>query len=648
MFARSGSTFSRFSRVGTVFAAVMFACWGGPAVADRPSAMKLFPEDSLVFVRMANAYEFSQAVRGSSTGRLLADPQLKPFIEQLYGDAAQIYADRAQQFMGISWDDLQKLPHGEVAFAIIARKGRIPAFLLLVDQGDDESVAKAMLDRLIKLAGERGADFSKEKISGVEVTVVRDADNENRMFGVFERENTIVVATDPNVLRGVLWHWDGGATANRPATATDPPDDPTASEEDESLHATDAAADQPDGEDGAEAVAEDEEFVPKRTLAENTKFTSILQQCRRPQDPPPHLILFADPIELVRNFGRENGGVQFAMGLLPSLGIDGLLAIGSAVTGATGEYDDLSHFHILLENPRSGVLQLPAFEKGDTAPQSFVPLATETYMAWNWNMRVFYTRLAALVDQFRYQGSVDEMVEKRLSEPLGIDFQQDVIDNLAGRYTWMVSYEKPAKFRGQQHVLALEVKDEAVAKESLSKLIEKFSDSFEERRFGQVAYHAITPEWLRNMDEEQRPMEPFVAIMDGYLFFGGSCKLFERCVEARDGTTDRLVDSDDYARVTAVLGRETAGKSPVMLSMSRYEETVRQWYDLLTSERTRELIDENKEGNPLLAALADALDQHKLPPFEVLAPYLAPAGAVFYDTDNGYHAIGFTLRNETK
>jgi hypothetical protein len=148
------------------------------------------------------------------------------------------------------------------------------------------------------------------------------------------------------------------------------------------------------------------------------------------------------------------------------------------------------------------------------------------------------------------------------------------------------------------------------------------------------------------MEEENRPVEPCVAIMDGYLFIGGSCNLFERCVEARDGTIERLVDSQDYARVSEVLGRETAGTSPVLLSISRFEETVRQWYDLLTSERTRELIEENKEDNPVLSALADALDQHKLPPFETLAPYLAPGGAILYDTDNGYHGIGFTLQNE--
>jgi hypothetical protein len=223
--------------------------------------------------------------------------------------------------------------------------------------------------------------------------------------------------------------------------------------------------------------------------------------------------------------------------------------------------------------------------------------------------------LVALVDQYRYQGSVDKIVKERLAEPLGIDFLTQVIDNLAGRFTWMIGYDKPARFRGRQHVIAAELNDEPAATETLKTVIGKFPDLFEERHFGDAAYYAILPPRLKDMEQEERPVEPFVAIMDGYVFIGGSCQLFERCVAARDGTLDRLVDSKDYARTTEVLGRETAGLTPVLFTLSRYEESVRQWYELLTSERTRELIDENKEDNPLLAALADALDQNKLPPF---------------------------------
>jgi hypothetical protein len=606
--------------------------------AERPSAMKLFPEETLLFVRTSNAYEFGQRMRDSSTGRMLQDPQLQPFVEQLYGEAGKLYAEKAEQFLGISFDDLQKLPHGEVAFGIVAREDALPAFLLLVDQGDEPSVAERLLDRALTFAREAGGDFSKEDINGVDVTVVRDADDENRVFGVFERENTIVVATDPNVLRGVLHHWGGaeGAGAgggNRQAEVNDA-----------SAESEDEARDSDDESEGKE----EQEFVPGRTLAENSQFATMVRHCRRPQDPPPHLIFYADPIEMVRNFGRDAGGVQFAMGMLPSLGVDGLQAVGGSFTAATDEYDDLSHFHVLLENPRSGVMQLPAFEQGDTAPPAFVPLAIESYLAWHWNMRVFYDRVAAIVDQFRGEDSTDKLIEENVSQELGIDVQADVIDNLGTRYTWIIGYDKPATFRGQMHVIALELKDEEAGAKTLDAIIEKYPDAFEERSFGQTTYHAILPEGLKDMAEEDRPMEPCVAIMDGHLFIGTSCKLFESCIAARDGTVDRLVDSEDYARTKEVLGRETAGSTPVLFSVSRYEESIRHWYELLTSEKTRELIDEHKEDNPVLSALAEALDQHKLPPFEALAPYMPPGGMILYDTEDGYHGIGFTLRNEPK
>jgi hypothetical protein len=637
--APAAKIFTQFLRRLLISTAVLglVVTLGGPLrAAERPSAMKLFPEETLLFIRTSNAYEFGQRMRDSSTGRMLRDPQLQPFVEQLYGDAGKLYAEKAEQFMGISFKELQKLPQGEVAFGIVARSDKLPAFLLLVDQGEESSVAERLLERALTFAREAGGEFSNEKIDGVEVTVVRDADDENRVFGVFERDNTIVVATDPNVLRSVLHHWGGGGD----------PTDASAGVRDEAGDG-DAAREDASSSD-SEAEREEAEFIPGRTLAENGRFATIVRHCRRPQDPPPHLIFFANPIELVRNFGREKGGVQFAMAMLPSLGIDGLMGVGGSFTAATDEYDDLSHFHVLLENPRSGVMQLPAFEQGDTAPQAFVPLTTESYLAWHWNMRVAYDRVAALVDQFQAEGSTDKIIEEKVSQPLGIDFPTEVLDNLGMRYTWIVGYEKPAKFRGQQHVLAIELKDEAAAGNTLQTVVDKYPDLFEERRFGQVAYHAILPKGLKDLDEEQRPMEPCVAVMDGYLFLGTSCQLFERSVGARDGTVDRLVESEDYARTTEVLGRETAGTAPVLFAVSRYEESIRHWYELLTSEKTREMIGEHKEDNPVLTALAEALDQHKLPPFEVLAPYLPPGGMILYDTDDGYHGIGFTLRNEPR
>src|SRR5215213_8675898 len=123
--------------VWTKTAVVIFAiCASARAEkAERPSAMKLFPEETVVFVRVANAHEFGEKFQQTSMGRMIGDPQMKPFVDNLYGKAGDLYAQHAEGKLGISWDDLKKLPKGELAFAVIAREHRRPALLLLIDQG---------------------------------------------------------------------------------------------------------------------------------------------------------------------------------------------------------------------------------------------------------------------------------------------------------------------------------------------------------------------------------------------------------------------------------------------------------------------------------------------------------------------------------
>lgn len=639
---------ARFFGTGILVAALLVTICP-PAQAARPSAMKLFPEESVVFFRISNGHEFGEKVQQTAIGRMINDPQLQPLVQNLYGKVGKLYADDAESKVGISWEDLERLPKGEVAFAVVARPDKKPALLLLVDQGEGEgvSVADKLVDRALHFAQEQGADFSKEKVGDVEITVIRDKDQVNRVFGVCQRENTIIAATDANVIRGVLWHWDHPGEKAEAAEATPAP----VAEKPAAPETTDGK--EPGKDDVAKAEQPEEPFVPGRTLAENERFATIVKSCRRAQDPPPQVLVYLDPIELYRASAHGNSGMSFVMGLLPSLGVDGLMALGATATYATDEYDSMIQMHVLLENPRSGVMLLPAFLPGDTTPQAFVPETVESYMAWNWNVRTTYDRLAALIDQFRYKGSVDKFVQEKMSDKLGVDVLTKIVDNLKGRYTWTIGYERPSHFRGQQHVFAAELVDEKDAQESLKKVIDKFPQAFAEKHFGNVTYYELGPGGVKmpppkkgDAQIDETIMTPFVAIMDGYFFIGTSCKRFEECVAARDGTVPRLVDSPDYVRASAVIGREVRGVTPVMFTMGRFEETLRQWYDLLTSDKTQSYIDEQRDKNKWLAALADAMKENKLPPFDVLLQYAPVNGSILYDTDNGYHGITFALRRE--
>jgi hypothetical protein len=606
-----------FRLSAAICAGMLLLAVAAPAVA-RPSAMKLFPEETLLLVRTPNVGELLERLRETASGRMVRDPQLAPFVERLYGSAGDLYSEKVAEWLGVSWEELQNLPRAELAVAIVARKDHTPAFLLLVDQGEEPSVARRLLDSALERFKEQGGEATSETIEGEEVTVVRESDNQDHVVGLFEKEHTIVAATDAGLLREVLRHWNDESA---PASAATAPEEPPATEE----------APQYNG----------------RTLAENSKFVTILRNCRRPHDPPPNIIVFVDPIGLIRQFNKENAGMAVAMATFPALGIDGLSAIGATMTFATGRYDDLSHLHVLLENPRAGVMQVIAFEPGDTTPQPWVFADLESYFTWSWNVRTSFNVIRSLIDRFQFDGATDKFITEKISERWGIDLEKEVIDNLAGRFDWLIGYERPARFRGQQSTIVVQVVDQAAAEKTLSTILAKFPEQFEERRFGDVTYHAFVIEWPEQLQEDP-PTNPFIAVMDGYLFLGGSCQLFERAIAARDGTVERLVDSPAYQQLAAEIAQETPGVSPAVWMYQQPEQSLRQWYDLLTADKTKEYLTEHAEGNPFYAALLDSLAANELPPFDALAPYLQPSIAVIYDTDTGFHGFSFTPRSETE
>ncbi len=598
------------------WAVVLGGLLAAPALAERPSAMKLFPEETLLLVRTPNAGELFERVRDTATGRMVRDPRVAPLVERLYGTAGDLYAKELAEKLGVSWDELQNLPRAEVAFAIVARRDFKPAFVLLIDQGETPTVAKTLLDNGLARFQEQGGQTTTEKIEGVDVTVVRPGEDQERAVGFFEKENTIVASSDPQLLAEVLRHWngaEGGATAAESAAE--------------------------------ESASDDAPQYSGRPLAENQKFITILRHCRREHDPPPNMIIYADPIGLIREFNRNNTGANVMMATFPALGIDGLAGVGSTMTYAAGRYDSLAHLHVLLDNPRAGVMQVLAFEPVDTTPEPWVYADVENYITWKWNVRRSFDVIRSLIDRFQYDGRTDKFVASQINEKFGVDFEREILDNLDGRFIWLTAYEEPAHLRGGKSTLAVKVVDQEAAEKTLQRFVDKYPERLEKRTFGDTTYYASVIEWPEQLRDDP-PATPFAAVAHGYLFIGSSCQLFERALAAADGTVDRLADSPAYQQLAAEVLQEAPGVTPAVWAFNRPEQTLRHWYDLLQTDKTRDYLNEQAEKNPFFAALAESLRANELPPFDVLAEYLTPGVGILYDTDTGFHGISFSVRSE--
>jgi hypothetical protein len=275
-----------------------------------------------------------------------------------------------------------------------------------------------------------------------------------------------------------------------------------------------------------------------------------------------------------------------------------------------------------------------------------VPRDSASYLTARWKFPAFYSRLAGIVDQFQGEGSFDRLVAGRVSERLGLDFKTQIIDNLAGRVTMITGYDRPITFQSRRQVVGIELVDEGVGKKSLDAILAKYPGITETRHAGPVPYYAFKIPNMDQLPEEQRPVAPFVAIMDKHLFVGTSTKMFEQMVFASQGQVERMAGSSEYDRVASVLTKETAGLRPAVFLMSRPDIDIQFWYELLMADSTRAAIDQAAAENETIERFAKILREGGLPPFEVFKKYLAPGGSILYDTNNGYHGISFSLRGE--
>ncbi|MEX2169422.1 MAG: DUF3352 domain-containing protein [Pirellulales bacterium] len=572
----------------------------GQEAAERPSAMKLFPADTFVFVRSPNARELIDKLKDSSTGRMAADPAVAPLLGDLYSSANELYEENvAEEIGGISLEELRELPQGEIAFGIVGRPGQTPAGLLLIDFGDQADNAKGAMEKLTAKAIEEGAEHSVEKIGGEDVQVW--GPNEDQMVGVVQRGSVVLAANDRGVLARVLATWD-------------------------------------------RAISGESNDLSEPTLAQNANFVAVIRECYREGEPPPQLVLFVDPINMVKSFVPGNPQLRIAVATFPALGIDGLLALGATLSVSTENWDSLIHAHVLLDNPRAGVIRLFKFGPGKAKPPSYVPVGLETYTAIKIEPQALFDEIAKLVDKFRHEGSFRELVAAGTDERLGIKFEQELLPQLTGQTHWMSGFDSSIAPGGKM-ILAAEVVDAEEFRKLMDMVIAKYPDSFEERSFGGVDYHALLPRWLRDLEEEQRPFLPCVAIIGSTVVWSQSEGVMQQMIEAEQGTQPRLADSIEYRLVSSQLAKLARGFEPIWFSFRDNEATLEHWYGLATSERAQEFLTREQEDETA-NRFSEVFRKNQLPPFEVLAKYLAPAGSVAYDTDTGFHLVLISFRNE--
>ena len=552
------------------------------ARAERPTAPKLLPQSTLAYARVHDTKDLVAAFKESGIGRMFNDPKVSPFIKDLYSSASDAFS-AIEDEVGLPLDDILSIPQGEMCLALVGADQGVPAFVSIIQVNENLETAEKLIDRIIGRIENRGGGMETVTVEDTLVTVLKRP-NAERVI-IFDRDGALVVSNDLDLAKQIIGVWSGKAK-------------------------------------------------DVKTFAENPHFTAIMKRCAGIQGERPQITWFVDPISLAKQATRGNFSAAAAMAFLDPLGLNGVRGIGgSLIMRPEAEFETINQMHVLLDNPRKGLVKMVAFSEGETTPEKFVPASTASYVTVNWDLEQTYKEADRIFSEIRQEeGALGAEIKRRINDQTGIDFKAEILDQLTGRATLFTWIQKPARFNSQCTFVGFKVKDEKAVKATIEKLIEKFNIPAEKKSFGGVEYFRVpigggrqqtAPEGFDT--EILRVPEPLLAFFDDYVAY---------------------MDSE-HLEIASKIEDHTHGELLGMMAFARPEEGLRSVYEAARSDATKQLLSDAGD-NPLFSALHRALDKNELPPFDVLAKYFAPTGTIVTNTETGFHWMEFAMKREDK
>jgi hypothetical protein len=568
----------------------------------RPTAPDLLPESTVAMVRIGDVPQMVQRLRQTALSQMIQDPQVKPLVAQFYRNLTNALT-QVQERLGLSLEQLAAIPQGEVCLALVWPEAQEPALMVVLDTKDQVAQARKLVALLEEAARRQGGARGSEQFGSWEIAVFTGIGRGTILL--VEREGTFVLSTSRPHLEAVLAQWDGAGLEKR--------------------------------------------------LADNSRYTAIMQRCRAPGEETPHLSWYVDPLSIFRQAASSSLAGATALALLPVLGLDGLLGVGGTVTFASGEFDQIQHVHVLMESPRYGVLDAIALRSGDSTPEAWVPADCISYSTIHWDLAYTLQVASRLYNGIVGEGALEQEIRQRISDRLGVDFQRDLLPLWAGRATLVQWVEPPVRLNSVTTIVGLHLKDAKAMEPLLEKIVARYPERMEKQLYGTVHYWSIKGGAARRPRRiageppdpaELRQPQPCVGIVGDCLILTDSLKAFQEVVTCQANPDRGLGASLELKLILSKISRQPGGTNPAALQFQRPEESMRFWYDLAQADSTRQRLGRMGQRQPLWGAVDQALKDHPLPPFTVLAQYLAPGGGMLVSDEMGLHYMSFTLKRQ--
>ena len=382
-------------------------------------------------------------------------------------------------------------------------------------------------------------------------------------------------------------------------------------------------------------------------LSDNRDFTTILSRCVGTAGERPQASFYVNPIALYRELAKDNGSTILVLATLKTLGIDGIKGVGGSAILAPNDFDSIVHAHLLLDTNRRGALRAVRPKSGPTDPESWVGDQVVSYGTMNWDFAKTIKAVADIVDTFGGENAFENNVIANGSRQMGIDIKKDFLELLDGRVSLVQSILPPKRINSQSNLFGIHVSDrQRMRSEVLPKVFEKLKSRDARWQSQSIGDSTIYSVEIKNDNPNIRVPQPAFGMVGNQLLLSDSIISIKQAIDVDSSGDNLLSDAIEYKLVRDRIKAQLKDKESSIMFYQRPEESLRLFYDLANNRENVDRLEEMSANNPFFAALVSALKSRDLPPFEVIAKYMAPSGAFVVEEEDGLHYTAFNMRRE--
>ena len=634
----------------------------------------LLPTTTKLYVSAGNVDELRASWNKTQIGQLLQDPLMKPFVEDLRRQLRERWS-KTHARLGISWEDLEGVPGGEVSLAVLGLGRGASAIVMLVDITGKDEPAQALLKKIDADMQARQARQSTRRAGPATLTIYDLPKTEDypARQAVFTIHDNLLLAADNQVVAESLAARLGKENENVLRTL------PAYASIMERCHAA-----------AGELTPQIRWFIEPFGYAEIARTNNPDGQRRKG----------TDMLKILRNEGFAaikgiGGYVNFASDHYEVLHRTFAYAPASrelhelvakypdAKVERVAEETKLSRFAIKeLRGNRGGdakyelaarILDFPNL--GGLSPQAWVSRELATYASFHCDLKQAFEASHTLVNDVVNDEVFEDVIGSIQQDPNGpqIDIRKDLVAHLGTRVTVISDYQLPITPKSERMLFAVETTNPKALTVAVEKWMRSDPDAHRVEFKGHVIWELVEPSDddvpmvmiessagagggnpRHDEEEEERPPllpNQAVTVAHGHLLVATHIDFLSKVLTQAD-SAEKLSGSTDYQIMEKELEKFAASKNCAQF-FSRTDEEYRPVYELVRAGKMPEaesmlgrmlnaLLGEGKEG----VLRHQRIDGSKLPDYDAVRRYLGPAAVTISTEKDGWLVTGFGLTKE--